>query len=257
MILPKSTPPPPSSSTVTAIVAGCTRFSRYRGVALNLCDRRRRARRVDDQPAPRASFTSTESTGQSPFKLMDKRSDLASHRITIGEVTWARTVGHRGGLHDRPEKPELLLQAAAAVKETGAHMIAGASGSRTNPRVSRRRKSLDISSRCPPDRLPVDTEVMESAHPAGAGCRRETACRSARGTLNYPAARSAGPWPNAILRVAQRAHMGVQRFISLPSTSRRLYQYHPLPPWHPPSLDGYHLSTPTKHHAALEGKRRR
>jgi 3-deoxy-7-phosphoheptulonate synthase len=84
---------------------------------------------------------------QSPFKLMDRRSDLASHRITIGGVTLGEELlDHRGPVHHRPEEPGFFLETAAAVKEAGAHVLRGGVWKpRTNPYAFQGdSKSIDI-----------------------------------------------------------------------------------------------------------------
>ena len=63
---------------------------------------------------------------QSPFKLMDKRSDLASHRITLGGVTLGeRLLVIAGPCTIDPKNPNYFYETAAAVKEAGANVIRG------------------------------------------------------------------------------------------------------------------------------------
>ena len=84
---------------------------------------------------------------QSPFKLMDKRSDLASHRITIGGVTLGEELFIiAGACTIDPKNPNYFYETAAAVKEAGAHMIRGGVWKpRTNPYTFQGDvKSLDI-----------------------------------------------------------------------------------------------------------------
>src|ERR1700679_3071770 len=55
---------------------------------------------------------------QSPFKLMDRRADLASHRITIGGVTLGEDLlVIAGQCTIDPKNPNLFLETAAAVKQ--------------------------------------------------------------------------------------------------------------------------------------------
>jgi 3-deoxy-7-phosphoheptulonate synthase len=127
---------------------------------------------------------------QSPFKLLDKRSDLASHRIVIGGTTLGEDLFVIAGpCTIDPKNPNYFLETAAAVKEAGAHMIRGGVWKpRTNPYTFQGdTKSLDIllegSRRTG---LPVDTEVMEEAHvqlalEAGVACLQV----GARNALNY------------------------------------------------------------------------
>ena len=85
---------------------------------------------------------------QSPFKLMDKRSDLASHRITIGGVTLGEELlVIAGACTIDPKNPNYFYETAAAVKEAGAHVLRGGVWKpRTNPYSfqGERAKSLDI-----------------------------------------------------------------------------------------------------------------
>src|ERR1035437_11092008 len=63
---------------------------------------------------------------QSPFKLMDKRSDLASHRITLGGVTLGEELLVIAGTCTiAPKNPNYFYETAPAGKETGAHALRG------------------------------------------------------------------------------------------------------------------------------------
>jgi 3-deoxy-7-phosphoheptulonate synthase len=103
---------------------------------------------------------------QSPFKLMDKRSDLASHRITIGGITLGEELFVIAGTCTiDPKNPNYFYETAAAVKEAGANMIRGGVWKpRTNPYTFQGDvKSLDILLEgARRTGLPVDTEVMEA-----------------------------------------------------------------------------------------------
>src|SRR4051812_29939123 len=58
---------------------------------------------------------------QSPFKLMDRRSDLASHRIALGGVTLGEELFVIAGQCTiDPKNPNYFYETAAAVKEAGA-----------------------------------------------------------------------------------------------------------------------------------------
>src|SRR5258708_7625766 len=134
---------------------------------------------------------------QSPFKLMDKRSDLASHRIKLGGITLGEELFIiAGACTIDPKNPNFFYETAAAVKQAGAHMIRGGVWKpRTNPYTFQGDvKSLDIlmegSRRTG---LPVDTEVMEEAHiplalDAGVACLQV----GARNALNYSLLRAIG-----------------------------------------------------------------
>src|SRR3954463_4033925 len=134
---------------------------------------------------------------QSPFKLMDKRSDLSSHRITIGGVTLGEELFViAGACTIYPKTPNYFYETAAAVKEAGAHMIRGGVWKpRTNPYTFQGDvKSLDIlleASRR--TGLPVDTEVMEEAHiPLALDAGVTTLQVGARNALNYSLLRAIG-----------------------------------------------------------------
>src|SRR5688572_23830654 len=84
---------------------------------------------------------------QSQFKLMDKRSDLATHRIVIGGVTLGEELlVIAGACTIDPKNPNYFYETAQAVKEAGAHVIRGGVWKpRTNPYTFQGDvKSLDI-----------------------------------------------------------------------------------------------------------------
>jgi 3-deoxy-7-phosphoheptulonate synthase len=160
---------------------------------------------------------------QSPFKLMDKRSDLASHRITIGGVTLGEQLFVIAGpCTIDPKNPNYFYETAAAVKEAGAHMIRGGVWKpRTNPYTFQGdTKSLDIllegSRRTG---LPVDTEVMDETHvelalAAGVACLQV----GARNALNYSLLRAIGravAERDTTVLLKRSIHMGpISEFIS-------------------------------------------
>ncbi len=134
---------------------------------------------------------------QSPFKLMDKRSDLATHRIEVGGVTLGRELFViAGACTIDPKNPNLFYETAQAVKEAGANMIRGGVWKpRTNPySFQGDSKSLDILMEASRRTgLPVDTEVMEEAQitlalDAGVACLQI----GARNALNYSLLRQVG-----------------------------------------------------------------
>ena len=134
---------------------------------------------------------------QSPFKLMDKRSDLASHRMTVGGVTLGEELFVIAGVCTiDPKNPNYFYESAAAIKEAGANMLRGGVWKpRTNPYSFQGDvKSLDIllegSRRTG---LPVDTEVMEEAHIKLALDAGVSALQvGARNALNYSLLRAIG-----------------------------------------------------------------
>jgi 3-deoxy-7-phosphoheptulonate synthase len=160
---------------------------------------------------------------QSPFKLMDKRSDLATHRITIGGVTLGEELFVvAGACTIDPKNPNYFLETAAAVKEAGAHMLRGGVWKpRTNPYSFQGDvKSLDILMEASRRTgLPVDTEVMEEAHiplalDAGVACLQV----GARNALNYSLLRAIGravDKRDTCVLLKRSIHMGpISEFIS-------------------------------------------
>jgi len=160
---------------------------------------------------------------QSPFKLMDKRSDLATHRIRVGRVTLGEELLIIAGQCTiDPKNPQLFYETAAAVKEAGAQALRGGVWKpRTNPYTFQGdAKSLDIlleaSQRTG---LPVDAEVMDEeqlnlALQAGVPMLQV----GARNALNYSLLRAIGraiaQRPTSVL-LKRSLHMGlVSEFIS-------------------------------------------
>jgi len=134
---------------------------------------------------------------QSPFKLMDKRSDLASHRIHLGGMTLGdELLIIAGQCTIDPKNPTLLYETAAAVKEAGAHVLRGGVWKpRTNPYAFQGdAKSLDILMEAHRRTgLPVDAEVMDEqqlklALDAGVHMLQV----GARNALNYSLLRAIG-----------------------------------------------------------------
>jgi 3-deoxy-7-phosphoheptulonate synthase len=161
---------------------------------------------------------------QSPFKLMDRRSDLATHRIKVAGVTLGTELFViAGNCTIDPKNPNYFYETAAAVKESGANMIRGGVWKpRTNPYSFQGDvKSLDIlmegSRRTG---LPVDTEVMEEAHiklalDAGVTCLQV----GARNALNYSLLRAIGravaEHHQTVVLLKRSIHMGpINEFIS-------------------------------------------
>ncbi len=160
---------------------------------------------------------------QSPFKLMDKRSDLASHRLTIGGVTLGeRLFVIAGQCTIDPKNPNFFYETAHAVKEAGANALRGGVWKpRTNPYTFQGdTKSLEIlmegSRRTG---LPVDTEVMEESHIQLALDAGVTTLQvGARNALNYSLLRAIGKAiankPAAVL-LKRSIHMGpINEFVS-------------------------------------------
>ncbi len=161
---------------------------------------------------------------QSPFKLMDKRSDLATHRIRIGGVQLGeQLLVIAGACTIDPKNPNYFYETAAAVKEAGAHVLRGGVWKpRTNPYAFQGdAKSLDILMEASRRTgLPVDTEVMDEAHielalKAGVSMLQV----GARNALNYSLLRQIGraiaERPATIVLLKRSIHMGpLNEFIS-------------------------------------------
>ena len=162
-------------------------------------------------------------TIQSPHKLMDIKSDLASHRVKIGGVTLGEELLVMAGLCTiDPKNPNYFYETAHAVKEAGAHALRGGVWKpRTNPYAFQGdNRSLDIlmegSRRTG---LPVDTEVMDEeqlrlALDAGVQILQV----GARNALNYSLLRQIGKAiagkPTAVL-LKRGMHLGtLNEFIS-------------------------------------------
>jgi len=160
---------------------------------------------------------------QSPFKLMDRRSDLSSHRITIGGVTLGEELFVIAGpCTIDPKNPGYFHETAAAAKEAGAHALRGGVWKpRTNPySFQGDSRSLDIlmegSRRTG---LPVVTEVMDEgqvrlAIDAGVHVLQV----GARNALNYSLLRSIGAAVaerDRVVLLKRSMHMGpLNEFIS-------------------------------------------
>lgn len=160
---------------------------------------------------------------QSPHKLMDRRSDLATHRITLGGVTLGEELliiaGH---CTIDPKNPQLLFESAHAVKEAGAHVLRGGVWKpRTNPySFQGDSKSLDLLLEAHRRTgLPVDAEVMDEhqlklALDAGVHMLQV----GARNALNYSLLRAIGravAERDTVVLLKRSLHMGpINEFIS-------------------------------------------
>lgn len=161
---------------------------------------------------------------QSSFKLMDKRSDLSTHRIKVGAATLGeRLVVIAGQCTIDPKNPNYFYETAMAVKEAGADSLRGGVWKpRTNPySFQGDNKSLEIliegGRRAG---LPVDAEVMDEeqvrlALDAGVHMLQV----GARNALNYSLLRTIGrevaKHPEAVVLLKRSIHMGpISEFIS-------------------------------------------
>jgi len=153
---------------------------------------------------------------QSPHKLMDRRSDLSTHRITLGGVTLGEELliiaGH---CTIDPKNPQLLFETAQAVKEAGAHVLRGGVWKpRTNPySFQGDSKSLDLLMEAHHRTgLPVDAEVMDEhqlklALDAGVHMLQV----GARNALNYSLLRAIGravAERDTVVLLKRSLHMG-------------------------------------------------
>ncbi len=160
---------------------------------------------------------------QSPFKLMDKRSDLASHRIVLGGVTLGEELlVIAGQCTIDPKNPNFFHETAEAVKEAGAHVLRGGVWKpRTNPySFQGDTKSLDILMEAHRRTgLPVDAEVMDEHHlrlALDAGVHMLQI--GARNALNYSLLRAIGravAERDTVVLLKRGLHMGpLSEFIS-------------------------------------------
>ena len=161
---------------------------------------------------------------QSPFKLMDRRSDLAKGRLTIGGVTLGEELFIIAGQCTiDPKNPNYFHETAAAMKEAGAPVLRGGVWKpRTNPySFQGDNKSLDILMEASRRTgLPVDTEVMDEeqmklAIDAGVQVLQV----GARNALNYSLlraiGRAIGQRPDISVLLKRSVHMGpLNEFIS-------------------------------------------
>lgn len=188
---------------------------------------------------------------QSPFKLMDKRSDLSSHRIRLGGVTLGEELlVIAGACTIDPKNPNYFYETAQAVKEAGAHVIRGGVWKpRTNPYTFQGDvKSLDILMEASRRTgLPVDTEVMEEeqiklALDAGVASLQV----GARNALNYSLLRQIGKAiaarPEVVVLLKRSIHMGpLNEFVSAAEYIAAFGNPNVLlcPRGTTPTLDGY------------------
>jgi 3-deoxy-7-phosphoheptulonate synthase len=160
---------------------------------------------------------------QSPFKLMDVRSDLSTHQIVIGGVILGKApLFIAGQCTIDPKNPDYFYETAQAVKEAGAQVLRGGVWKpRTNPYAFQGDdKSLEILMEASRRTgLPVDTEVMDEnqlklALDAGVPMLQV----GARNALNYSLLRQIGAavaGRKTIVLLKRSMHMGtLHEFIS-------------------------------------------
>lgn len=188
---------------------------------------------------------------QSPFKLMDKRSDLASHRIEVGGITLGKELFViAGACTIDPKNPNLFYETAHAVKEAGANMLRGGVWKpRTNPYTFQGdTKSLDILMEASRRTgLPADTEVMEESHIKLALDAGVTSLQiGARNALNYSllrqVGRAVGDRDKVVVLLKRSIHNGpINEFISAAEYIAAFGNPNVLlcPRGTAPTLDGY------------------
>lgn len=160
---------------------------------------------------------------QSPFKLMDRRSDLATHRIKVGATTLGREFFVIAGQCTiDPKNPNYFLETAEAVRKAGAQALRGGVWKpRTNPYTFQGdSKSLEILMEASRRTgLPVDAEVMDEeqlrmALEAGVPILQV----GARNALNYSLLRAIGraiAGRETVVLLKRGMHMGtLAEFIS-------------------------------------------
>lgn len=155
-------------------------------------------------------------TLQSPFKLMDVRSDLANHVIRIGGVEIGKDLlTIAGPCTIDPKNPQLFIESAHAIKEAGANMLRGGVWKpRTNPySFQGDNRSLDTLLEASRETgLPANTEVMdeEQLHIAiEAGVPMIQI--GTRNALNYSLLRQVGAaiaGRNTVVLLKRGRHMG-------------------------------------------------
>lgn len=168
-------------------------------------------------------FVDRVDTIQSPHKLMDIKSDLATHRVKVGTVTLGQELLVMAGVCTiDPKNPNYFYETAQAVKEAGAQALRGGVWKpRTNPYAFQGdSRSLDIlmegSRRTG---LPVDAEVMDEeqlkmALDAGVHILQV----GARNALNYSLLRQIGKGiagKSTVVLLKRGMHLGtLNEFIS-------------------------------------------
>jgi 3-deoxy-7-phosphoheptulonate synthase len=226
MIIPKgSSLSPEQLHEVTAIVEefGCRIqpiIGTTRSIYAILGDERSETMRSRLEGLP---YVDRLDTIQSPFKLMDIRSDLAHHEIAIGGATLGKQLlVVAGQCTIDPKNPQLFFETAHAVKEAGAHVLRGGVWKpRTNPySFQGDTKSLEILMDASRETgLPVDTEVMDDeqlrmALDAGVPMIQV----GTRNALNYSLLRQIGSrvtGKSTIVLLKRSRHMGpIDEFIA-------------------------------------------
>lgn len=162
------------------------------------------------------SYIQRVDTIQSPYKLMDLKSELANHRTQIaGRVLGKDFLVIAGHCTIDPKNPNYFYETAHAVKEAGAHVIRGGVWKpRTSPHAYQGSSAaVEILMRGAQEAgLPVNTEVMDEeqlriAVEAGAHMIQV----GARNALNYALLRKIGELTSTkgtLILLKRSMHMG-------------------------------------------------
>lgn len=160
---------------------------------------------------------------ESVYKLMDRRSDLASQVMEVAGVRMGEEpLFIAGQCTINPDEPQRFLETAAGVKEAGAHMIRGGVWKpRTSPHSFQgTARSLDILLEARAQTgLPVIAEVMELEHlQLSMEAKVDAIQIGARNSLNYSLLGSIGRATGAlgipVLLKRGRAMAPVDEFIA-------------------------------------------
>lgn len=128
---------------------------------------------------------------ESPYKLMDRRSALADHRVKVGQVEVGKDAPFiiAGPCTIDPANPNLFMETAHALKEAGANGLRGGVWKpRTNPySYQGDNKSLEIILEARDmTGLPIDLEVMDSEQlKLALGAKVDVLQVGTRNALNY------------------------------------------------------------------------
>ena len=128
---------------------------------------------------------------ESPYKLMDRRSALADHRVKVGQVEVGKDAPFiiAGPCTIDPANPKLFMETAHALKEAGANGLRGGVWKpRTNPySYQGDNKALEIILEAREmTGLPIDLEVMDSEQlKLALGAKVDVLQVGTRNALNY------------------------------------------------------------------------
>ncbi len=160
---------------------------------------------------------------QSPYKLMDIRSEFSKHKIKIGnKILGKDLVIMAGHCTIDPKNPSLFLETAHAVKEAGADVLRGGVWKpRTSPHSYQGNgQAIEILMRAKEEtKMPVITEVMDEDHiEIVLDVQVDLIQIGARNALNYSLLKKIGQnteYRNIPILLKRGMHMGsIDEFIS-------------------------------------------